>query len=680
MVLKDIIEAVRYFGVYPILLGTWHRLAKKTGLLKRRFPATDWDNLHLGAFIDCDFSDAQLQTKICPDKFFSVAMVIKNKNLLDDIGVAKSSVIDLADNIANGNFRYFSKSGPQLQSPINWHFNPFSRTEWKQNVHWCDTSCFVKANGDIKCVWELSRFSWAYDLVRAYAVNGDEKYAETFWELFESWLDNNQPNRGVNWLSGQECALRIMAWCFAVFAFINSPSTTIDRIERFLLAVAVHTERIDKFISHAIRQKTNHAIIEAAALYTTGVLFPFFQKSKRWKTLGKAILEKEGLRQIYEDGSYIQQSMNYHRLMLHAYLWCLRLGEINRDSFSERLNERLLKATEFLYQMQDDSTGRVPNYGPNDGALILPLNSCDYLDYRPVVQACWYLLKQEKLFERGPWDEDMLWLFGPSVLTLPKTDKSKSSYEFCSGGYYTLRGNKSWGMIRCHTYRDRVGHVDPLHLDLWADGINLLRDCGTYKYYAPDEPELEYYFKSIWAHNTVVIDNQSPLRLASRFMWLPWPKAKLQKFERGNEKIYWQGKSFAYKNLHAKAIHSRTIVLDKLYDRWKVVDEISGAKSSKLELRWHLPFGVELDSVSSDSVSVNLPLGWVIVVKGSNNITVDLKKADKNGGYESLYYNEKKPINTLVVRCCELPVVFETTIFCGDNSSHNLSATGNDHV
>ena len=54
------------------------------------------------------------------------------------------------------------------------------------------------------------------------------------------------------------------------------------------------------------------------------------------------------------------------------------------------------------------------------------------------------------------------------------------------------------GDRRCHRYRDRVGHVDPLHVDLWAEGINLLRDCGSYAYFAPDEPDLEYYFKSIW--------------------------------------------------------------------------------------------------------------------------------------------------------------------------------------
>jgi hypothetical protein len=32
--------------------------------------------------------------------------------------------------------------------------------------------------------------------------------------------------------------------------------------------------------------------------------------------------------------------------------------------------------------------------------------------------------------------------------------------RFDAGGYYTIRTPQAWAMIRCHTYRDRPGHVD----------------------------------------------------------------------------------------------------------------------------------------------------------------------------------------------------------------------------
>ena len=49
----------------------------------------------------------------------------------------------------------------------------------------------------------------------------------------------------------------------------------------------------------------------------------------------------------------------------------------------------------------------MPVYGSNDGAFVLPLNNCDFTDYRPLLQLGWYITKGELLFEPGPWDEDI---------------------------------------------------------------------------------------------------------------------------------------------------------------------------------------------------------------------------------------------------------------------------------
>jgi len=207
--------------------------------------------------------------------------------------------------------------------------------------------------------------------------------------------------------------------------------------------------------------------------------------------------------------------------MLQDYLWAVRLGQINGYAFSAELLNRLRMATNFIYQMMDLNTGRVPNYGSNDGALILPLNCCDYLDYRPVVQAMSYLLNREKLFETGPWDEDLIWLFGVEALNTSPKEIEQRSTNAHAGGYYTLRGSQSseitfrstWGMVRCHSYRDRPCHADMLHFDLWYKGVNLLRDAGTFQYYC--EPPWEHYFKSTAAHNTVEVDGKDQMEKGS---------------------------------------------------------------------------------------------------------------------------------------------------------------------
>jgi hypothetical protein len=312
--------------------------------------------------------------------------------------------------------------------------------------------------------------------------------------------------------------------------------------------------------------------------------------------------------------------------------------------------------------MQDGSTGRLPNYGANDGALILPLNTCDYLDYRPVIQSCWYYLKNQRLYETGPWDEDLLWLFGSDALKAETIKKSRVSSRFDIGGYYTLRSEKSWAMVRCHTYRDRVGHVDLLHLDLWADGINLLCDCGSYKYFAPDKPELEKYFKSIWAHNTIIINDRLPLRLFSRFMYLPWPKAKLDEFKIGDDKQQFRGTHFAYDRRPWNVKHCRHATVDK--DKWQIHDKLLGKGKHRLQLRWHLPAEARIISQDNRSVTVQLTAGWLLEVTGPDEITINILQADTSGGWQSLYYNYKQPICTLTVSgYCHLSCEFKTVVF-----------------
>ncbi len=663
MRIRDVFAAMRYFGIRPLSLRLFLRIIRKTNWFKKRFPTAEWSSFQLSSFTTSEITAAGLKDIISKRPFFPIDDVGLKGDGLRRLSDTANDVLRVADDIVAGKFKYFSKKIVHWGPDIDWHCAPLSSSRWPVDTHWCGVKYFDRDCGDIKLVWELSRFSWVFDLVRAYILTGEPRYSQAFWQLFESWVKNNQPNSGVNWSCGQECALRVLAWCFALFGLLDAEATTNKRIENILIAFALHGDRIEKFILDAITQKTNHALTEAAGLYTLGIIFPFFKNAQRWKNLGKRVLEKEGFRQIYEDGSYVQQSMNYHRLMLHTYLWCLSLSEINGESFSTELKERLLNATEFLYQMQDDATGRLSNYGANDGALILPLNNCDYLDYRPVIQSCWYLLKREKLYEAGPWDEDLVWLFGPAALNAPKADKRRVSCGFRTGGYYTLRGKTSWGMIRCHTYCDRVGHVDPLHLDLWADGNNLLRDCGTYKYFAPDEPELERYFKSIWAHNTIVVDDQSPLRLVSRFIYLPWPKAEVREFKIGRHTVKWQGTHFAYDSSPWNVIHSRRVTVDE-NDRWQICDELQGRGRHKLELRWHIPVEAKITHQESSSVDVQLSSGWMLNVESGNGIEVELLQADPKGGWESLYYAHKTPIRTLsVVTRCQLPLTFRTTVW-----------------
>lgn len=125
---------------------------------------------------------------------------------------------------------------------------------------------------------------------------------------------------------------------------------------------------------------------------------------------GKALLERQAKELIYDDGSFSQHSANYHRLMIQVYLWAIHLGRINGEEFSQKTLIRVRSAGQWLKALYDPLTGRMPNLGSNDGALVFPVTECDYIDYRPTIQAVGADVDGQKWIDSGPWDGLAKWL------------------------------------------------------------------------------------------------------------------------------------------------------------------------------------------------------------------------------------------------------------------------------
>ncbi len=647
-----------------------YALKKGMGIFRKKCPTLKPEDVSFSSLVSPGIPsapEAYYDYKNLDDKgcfFFSKGAPPSSEILKRTIsGNARDRIIAVANAYSKGEFLFYTNETHSLGIPLNWLFSPFTKSQHNAQVHWSDYPTFSETHGDIKDVWEPSRFACAFWLSRAYALTSEDKYAETFWNFFESWCKQNPPNSGPNWKCGQEIALRSLAWCFALFAFWKSPATSSQRVTDLVKLLAIQADRILANIDYAISQKNNHGISEATGLFTIGILFPELSNARKWLRTGKRILEKEIDRQVYEDGCYIQQSMNYHRVLLHDCIWAIRLAQLNKQPLAEKALAKISKAADFAFYMMEPETGRVPNYGANDGAIAVPLNSCDYNDFRPVVQTAKLLLDNKRALPDGDWNEDITWLLGSFKLPEKPLPSPRVSKEFPVGGYYTLAGKNSWAMIRCHSYIDRVAHVDPMHFDLWENGTNLTRDCGSYRYYCPAEPDSSAYFKSIWAHNTIIMDNKSPVQSVSQFTVLPWPKAKLNNYRITNRTLAWEGESTTYDHLIPGFVHNRHITCDRNRDNWKITDRINGNGVHDIELRWHLAPSARLISSEQNRVIVSIVPTWLIKVSSEKQVEAEIIISQNNGGVESTHYAEKTPIVTLSVRLrSELPVTIVSLI------------------
>ncbi|MEI7837583.1 MAG: heparinase II/III-family protein, partial [Planctomycetota bacterium] len=243
------------------------------------------------------------------------------------------------------------------------------------------------------------------------------------------------------------------------------------------------------------------------------------------------------------------------------------------------------------------------------------------------------------------------------------------SVGFAVGGYYTLRGRQSWGMVRCHSYRNRPGQADLLHLDLWWRGVNVLRDSGTFAYY---DPPLHWgrYFISTAAHNTVVVGGTDQMKKGSRFRWYTLPRTKVlcHRAEETAAMAYWQGEHYGYRRLPSRAVHRRGVA--RVGEAvWAIVDEVIGTGEEDVELWWQLADGAL--SLSEETTRLLTPEGEVCltVLSESPSVRRLWHGHDEDGlraGWQSLTYGVRRPGNAMSASMrSPLPVRWVTLVILG---------------
>jgi len=206
-----------------------------------------------------------------------------------------------------------------------------------------------------------------------------------------------------------------------------------------------------------------------------------------------------------------------------------------------------------------------------------------------------------------------------------------------------------------------------LHFDLWWNGINLLRDSGTYSYYDPGD-NWNHFFISTRAHNTVEIGNADQMIKGNRFRWYSLLDSRFHFHVTTDDFEIWQGEHNGYRRLPCKAIHRRAIV-NIHNDIWIVIDDILGHGSELTRLIWNFPDVPYRDIKNGISLSTNNGEAELLVKAFNEEPRIKVlfgQDSPEKFGFRSLYYGEKKPTPVLVAESNrELPHRYITVISLG---------------
>lgn len=517
-----------------------------------------------------------------------------------------------ADRILRGNLRFYGGQERSVSWPPDWHRDTL-QSGIDPRRHWSEVT--DKPSGvDIKDIWEPSRFGFTYPLVREFVITDDEHYCEQWWRALESWCQSNPPNSGPNWRCGQEVALRGITVCFALSAFAEADSSTPGRLKLAHRFLEASYSRVRKTLIYGLSQRNNHAISELCFLLT------LTERTSHLERLLREVLND----QWYPDGSYSQQSFIYQRLALHALVWLLHVRRDLEEATLACVREKLALSAAFIERCVDPITGRLPNFGSNDGAILFDLDETDRWDARPTLAALGRHQPTNRFSKLATW-------FPPERLELPVLSPTATT------SHVTLSGRRSRLITHIGAAeRHRQGHEDQQSIELSIDGEPIVLDPGTYRYTAPEA--WQQPFVAAQSHSIPLPLDRPTQWSGGRFLRERMPTAHLVEHTLSEWEVV------ASRRQDGLQLFTRTVL--RRDDSFIVVDEVSVGEA---QVRWLLNAAPERSS-SNDPLYLDFLTAHGSFHGGLEKTVVERSPDDPLSGWWSPIYGELKPATVVTVQ------------------------------
>ncbi|MYS49941.1 heparinase, partial [Streptomyces sp. SID6013] len=225
-----------------------------------------------------------------------------------------------ADRLMAGHAEYFGVPRDDLADP-DWWYDPKTGRRapggYAFDVPYRDED----AAGDVKQIWEPSRHQYLTVLAAAYAVTGNERYAERVAEHLRSWWSANAPLRGVHWISGIELGIRLLSWVWIRRLLDGWPGAAalFEENPVALKQIWHHQRWLAGFPSRG-SSANNHVVAEAAGQFAAACAFGWFPSSARWREDALRSLERHLRANTFLSGLNRELATEYHGLVLELGL------------------------------------------------------------------------------------------------------------------------------------------------------------------------------------------------------------------------------------------------------------------------------------------------------------------------------------------------------------------------
>ena len=470
-------------------------------------------------------------------------------------------------------------------------------------------------------------------LMYAWLETGNDAYKDKLIEVLEGYTNKGLAKENI-WEDYHAVSFRAMVLVNSWWKLREGKSLTYEMNVKMLDAIKEHGDFLVKSSHH--KPGHNHGVNEAMALLTIAVNFPDLEGSDKWRETSVKRLSDSIDNLIDKDGALMENSPYYHFYVL--------------DKYSQIYNY----SKSYQVHIKDDFDvifDKMVNYGK----YILKPN----LEV-PMIGASLYDIKSSK-GELSNIAKDSPELH--YVLTKGEygTRPEKRNVFFEDTGQTIMRSG--WGegeefekqahlIYNIGSYRTLHSDYDALSFTLYSGGKNILIDSGLYSY---EKSDLNEYFDSTKAHNTIVVDGKDQL-----------PGIV-------NKGDFIEGDGFvqqsASHNLYPGVTHFRSISLLGKEDVL-VVDKIVSKEKHTYSQMFHLDPDLKIILNKGIADVVSGEGEGVVQIRQLNDTAVasEVKKAegDPVEGWCSYEYEKKVPCESLAFKQEGESVLYITLLHMGE--------------
>jgi hypothetical protein len=449
--------------------------------------------------------------------------------------------------------------------------------------------------GNVKQVWEISRFQHLTLLASAWYVSQDERYAERIADQLRSWWAENPFLSGVHWTSGIEAGVRLisLAWIRRLLDGWAGVSALFEDNDLAVAQIRWHQQYLNGLRSRG-SSANNHVIAEAAGQLVASCAFGWFPESPTWRRRSARLLERELMANTFPSGIGRELASDYQGFVAGLTLLAAVEADAAHQSLTPELWQRLGAMIDSGAALLD-STLRAPRQGDGDDGRAVLLDAPADEPWPSLLAVGAELFGRLDWWPRVPPDAASTLIsalagtrrdvpgrpqqrpsrFADAGITLLRTDGEDAPEIWCrlDGGPHGFLS------IAAHA------HADAMSAEVRYGGVDVLADPGTYCYHG--DPAWRSYFRSTIAHNTLEVAGRNQSGDGGPFLWLRHANGRELEVVDTGDVAGWTADHDGYLALRPPVRHRRSVWLDRASRLIDIVDEIDGCNCD-VRLAFHL--------------------------------------------------------------------------------------------